>query len=386
MINKWMELPKNVKRLMRCPLTPRHPPVPLVSTLWHPASKRKTKSSSSVDDVLNSSVDDCSPRQSAERSDTSLLSSTSTDDESPWGQRRKPPGLLQSVCSQLFNQTQQQQQQKAQVVPEMSAVDDDEDTLSDVSDALTDNCDSGSCLPPHLDREEDEGGEQVVPVCPSHAASPAAPNPPAVPLLSTLGLDLSIECIPRYQNKPKSMYTFVCAQDFRRDQYADHYRNWHSDIHGGLDGWLEQRCPLARWVTCLNSFSQPTSSSSSTINLIDLISQIRLSFCQTSSAAEGSRFVAGLQSALGQLWRQISGDRHRQRQHRLARFTVRPAFRSVAFHCSLLGFVQPVPLFVGLPAGERGGALSGHQSRHCQPSVGEERPRRLAHFLQGNQI
>ncbi len=75
-------------------------------------------------------------------------------------------------------------------------------------------------------------------------SSPAAPAPP---LLATLGLDLSIECLPRYQHKPKSMYTFVCAHDFRRDEYPSHYRNWHSDIHGGLDGWLEQRCPLARY-------------------------------------------------------------------------------------------------------------------------------------------
>ncbi|KAM7286381.1 F-box only protein 30-like [Ixodes scapularis] len=34
---------------------------------------------------------------------------------------------------------------------------------------------------------------------------------------------------------------------FRRDEYAWHYQNVHRDIHGGLNGWLEQRCPLAQY-------------------------------------------------------------------------------------------------------------------------------------------
>lgn len=61
----------------------------------------------------------------------------------------------------------------------------------------------------------------------------------------SLGLDLSMESITRYQAKPDSMYTFLCAQEFRRDEFANHFKNVHSDIHGGLNGWLEQRCPLA---------------------------------------------------------------------------------------------------------------------------------------------
>ncbi|PIK36413.1 putative F-box only protein 30-like [Apostichopus japonicus] len=62
---------------------------------------------------------------------------------------------------------------------------------------------------------------------------------------NSLGLDLSMESITRYQTKPDSMYTFLCAQEFRRDEFANHFKNVHSDIHGGLNGWLEQRCPLA---------------------------------------------------------------------------------------------------------------------------------------------
>lgn len=37
----------------------------------------------------------------------------------------------------------------------------------------------------------------------------------------------------------------IYPQEFRRDEFPYHFQNVHSDIHGGLNGWLEQRCPLA---------------------------------------------------------------------------------------------------------------------------------------------
>uniref|UniRef100_A0A3Q0RE74 F-box protein 30b n=1 Tax=Amphilophus citrinellus TaxID=61819 RepID=A0A3Q0RE74_AMPCI len=46
---------------------------------------------------------------------------------------------------------------------------------------------------------------------------------------------------PRYQH----MFPFVCGQSFRRDQFSSHFTNVHGDIHAGLNGWMEQRCPLA---------------------------------------------------------------------------------------------------------------------------------------------
>jgi F-box protein 30 len=169
-LNVWMNLPRKIQKLMRCNLTPRHPAIPLVLSLWEPSIKKKLKSISSEDGLSNVST----PRQSAERSDNSILSvssAISTDDESPWGRRKKPPGLLQRVCALLsfFNE------------------------LVDAAFA-------------------DSGNSGLLPL-----------NPPELPLLTTLGLDLSI--IPRYQNTPKSMFTFICAQDFRRDEIAWHYRN-----------------------------------------------------------------------------------------------------------------------------------------------------------------
>ncbi|XP_069693934.1 F-box only protein 30-like [Periplaneta americana] len=80
-----------------------------------------------------------------------------------------------------------------------------------------------------------------------HASSIIPPPPSSPPMIVSLGLDLTLESITRYQTKPKNMYTFLCAQEFRRDEYSWHYKNVHSDIHGGLNGWLEHRCPLAHY-------------------------------------------------------------------------------------------------------------------------------------------
>lgn len=54
---------------------------------------------------------------------------------------------------------------------------------------------------------------------------------------------------PRHQHT----FPFVCGQSFRRDQFSSHFTNVHGDIHAGLNGWMEHRCPLA-YYGC--SFSQ----------------------------------------------------------------------------------------------------------------------------------
>ncbi|XP_053147006.1 F-box only protein 30 isoform X2 [Hemicordylus capensis] len=72
-------------------------------------------------------------------------------------------------------------------------------------------------------------------------ANPQLSNPSP---FQTLGLDLVLECVARYQTK-RSMFTFVCGQLFRRNEFSSHFKNVHGDIHAGLNGWMEQRCPLA---------------------------------------------------------------------------------------------------------------------------------------------
>lgn len=61
---------------------------------------------------------------------------------------------------------------------------------------------------------------------------------------------LEVEAVPHNRYLPATphhqhMFPFVCGQAFRRDQFSSHFTNVHGDIHAGLNGWMEHRCPLA---------------------------------------------------------------------------------------------------------------------------------------------
>jgi len=73
------------------------------------------------------------------------------------------------------------------------------------------------------------------------------PQPPPIPktLFEPMWLDTKLETITRLQTKPGHMYTFVCAQEFRRDEFAAHSKVVHDDILGGMNNWLEHRCPMS---------------------------------------------------------------------------------------------------------------------------------------------
>ncbi|KAJ8009632.1 hypothetical protein DPEC_G00090930 [Dallia pectoralis] len=77
-----------------------------------------------------------------------------------------------------------------------------------------------------------------------HALQLSYPSP-----FRTLRLDLVLEEVPQIRNIPcnrlQQMFSFVCGQLFRRDEYSSHFKNVHEDIHAGLNGWMEHRCPLA---------------------------------------------------------------------------------------------------------------------------------------------
>lgn len=90
------------------------------------------------------------------------------------------------------------------------------------------------------------------------------PPPPPEPAVKCngLSLDTSFLQLPSFHPKPKSMYTFRCGLDFRSDEYAAHYHDVHASIQGGLDGWLEHRCPMfqygcswvhTRWGPCADA-------------------------------------------------------------------------------------------------------------------------------------
>jgi len=64
-------------------------------------------------------------------------------------------------------------------------------------------------------------------------------------LHEVLAVDLDMVVCARGNIRDPSVYSFTCAQLFRRDEYMRHFRDVHSVIHDALDHWLEVRCPLA---------------------------------------------------------------------------------------------------------------------------------------------
>ncbi|KAB5548924.1 hypothetical protein PHYPO_G00061290 [Pangasianodon hypophthalmus] len=68
-----------------------------------------------------------------------------------------------------------------------------------------------------------------------------------------LYLQIDTESVTLRHNKSTSAFTFMCEHFFRRDEFASHFKNVHSDIQSCLNGWFEQRCPLA-YLGC--TFSQ----------------------------------------------------------------------------------------------------------------------------------
>ncbi|XP_078122838.1 F-box only protein 40-like [Sander vitreus] len=60
-----------------------------------------------------------------------------------------------------------------------------------------------------------------------------------------LHLQLQVESVTSRHHKASSAFTFLCGYTFQRREYGKHYKNSHSDIQMGVNGWFEQRCPLA---------------------------------------------------------------------------------------------------------------------------------------------
>ncbi|KAL4658617.1 F-box only protein 40-like [Arapaima gigas] len=60
-----------------------------------------------------------------------------------------------------------------------------------------------------------------------------------------LYLHSQTEAVTSRHNKANSAFTFLCNHCFRRDEFPSHFKNVHADIQSSLNGWFEQRCPLA---------------------------------------------------------------------------------------------------------------------------------------------
>ena len=84
-------------------------------------------------------------------------------------------------------------------------------------------------------------------------AKPCIPESPLVEPLEknqlnkTLRINLCFTNEPNHAIKSKTVYSFTCSQLFRRDQFEWHSKNVHDDLFGGLNDWVEHRCPLASY-------------------------------------------------------------------------------------------------------------------------------------------
>ncbi|KAI5622467.1 hypothetical protein C0J50_18068, partial [Silurus asotus] len=68
-----------------------------------------------------------------------------------------------------------------------------------------------------------------------------------------LDVQIQTESVTNRHNKCSSAFTYICCNSYRRNEFSSHYKNVHSDIQFCLNGWFEQRCPLA-YLGC--TFSQ----------------------------------------------------------------------------------------------------------------------------------
>ena len=247
MLNDAMNMPRRVRQSLRNNLTQRFPAVPL-------GERRSTSES------------------------TSTGSFSDDDGDAPWETSKNPPGLQQSICGELFKASKKAADS---LTATLGLITDQFNTLSSV-DGSCRGCDDKRKDMPRCHKEDaisnklvhNESGqaEHYVSGFAASTTSDAVavlreqmdadrqlvnhvktsiPSPPReglhLTLQEILALDLNLESITKYQAKPKSMYTFLCAQMFRRDEYASHFKNVHCDIHAGLNGWMECRCPLAHY-------------------------------------------------------------------------------------------------------------------------------------------
>lgn len=68
-----------------------------------------------------------------------------------------------------------------------------------------------------------------------------------------LYVNVETESVTRRHNKISSAFSYMCGHCFRRDEFQFHFRNAHCDVQASLNGWFQQRCPLA-YLGC--TFSQ----------------------------------------------------------------------------------------------------------------------------------
>lgn len=138
--------------------------------------------------------------------------STDPDESSdcPWGWKKCPPGLQESVCTKL---------KTLNVAHPEPAQQNGHDKVLEKNDVNVTTNGDNQC------KIDDDGASKRD--------------------KKTVQLSLMVEVRTRCQRKPDQMYTFMCCREFRRDEFHTHFSHVHSKIHTQLNGWLFTRCPMA---------------------------------------------------------------------------------------------------------------------------------------------
>ncbi|KAM3849853.1 F-box only protein 40-like [Diretmus argenteus] len=113
---------------------------------------------------------------------------------------------------------------------------------------------------------------------------------------TALHLHIQAESVTRRHNKTNSAFNYMCGRFFCRDEYHSHFKNTHSDIQAGVNGWVEQRCPLA-YLGC--TFSQTRlhpAGHRAVIKYCQALSTFALQPVVCSSLCEGGETLSPLQN------------------------------------------------------------------------------------------
>lgn len=251
MLIESMKVPRKIRKIFQNSLTLRYPSVPL-----------EQARSPSVEYDSCMSVDD--------------TSGASSDDDSPWSSHKNPPGLQKTVVNQLHKASKDTADSVSaaldlfshhfgraglkNLAQKLSGINEGEERSAD--QANTENSKHQGETTDNIETRKDQSNDHCINLSVAQDNQSHQTKAPLetvnnkemmledvytkqIKLFDLLGVSLDIECISKYIAKPTKMYTFLCAQDFRREEYPWHFKNVHNDIHCGLNGMLETRCPLA---------------------------------------------------------------------------------------------------------------------------------------------
>ncbi|XP_062867788.1 F-box only protein 40 [Trichomycterus rosablanca] len=122
-----------------------------------------------------------------------------------------------------------------------------------------------------------------------------------------LYLQLDTESATLRHNKSSSAFTFMCGHFFRRDEFGSHFKNVHSDIQSCLNGWFEQRCPLA-YLGCTfthrrlqPSTHRATVSYNQDLSIFTLRPEVFMSSISDSQIISGQKTQVGYEDSLSNL-------------------------------------------------------------------------------------